>query len=324
MIEIQYLYKLIMVFLYAAFATYVSFYYLKRKFLKKGFFVFDMYKKEKPKVANLGGMCIWIGILVSIVLSQLLLKEFSTEKLLVFYFVVFIHATFGLLDDLINLSQKIKIIAPFFMALPIALLNTDTTFNLIFITLNLGLIMVYLLAPLFLMVVTNLTNTHSGYNGLASGLSLLLLFFLGVRSVLLADYTSLYFLMPVFGAVFIWTLIGDRYPAKMIWGNVGSLMVGSAIAAYMVLTRAYIFGLIILIPHIFDFLLFVYSVTFGKKKFDNIKFGKLRKDGTIIAPTKYKLKFLLPYYFKLSEKRTTLVLYALTFVFGVIGILLNV
>ena len=245
MIDIQYLYKLIMVFLYAAFATYVSIHYLRRKFMQKGFFVYDMYKKTKPKIANLGGVCIWIGILVSIVLSQLLLKEFSTEKLLVFYFVVFIHAIFGLLDDLINISQKIKVVAPFFMALPIALLNQETAFDIVFTTFDLGLIATYLVAPLFLMIVTNLTNTHSGYNGLASGLSLILLVSLGLRSFLLDDYNSLYFLFPVLGAVFTWVFLGDKYPAKMIWGNVGSLMVGSAVAAYMVLTHAYLFGVML-------------------------------------------------------------------------------
>ncbi len=324
MIDVQYFYKLIMVFLYAAFAAYVSIHYLHRKFMKKGFFVYDMYKRKKPKVANLGGVAIWIGILVSIVLSQLLIKQFSTEKLLVFYFVVFIHAIFGLLDDLINLSQKIKIIAPFFMALPIALLNHETTLNVLFITLNLGLIMIYFLAPIFLMVVTNLVNTHSGYNGLASGLSLLLLVFLGLRSTLLGDYNSLFFLMPVLGATFVWTFFGDKYPAKMIWGNVGSLMVGSAIAAYMVLTQAYLFGVIILVPHIIDFILFLYSVTFGKKHFGSIKFGRVRSDGTIQPPTKYKLKFLFPYHFRLSEKQIVWILYSFTFIFGAVGILIGV
>ncbi len=320
MISIQIIYKLILVFLYAAFATYVSIFYLKRKFLKKGFYVYDMYKKGKPKIANLGGITIGIGILVSIVLSQLILKEFSTENLLVFYFVVFIHAMFGLLDDLVNISNKIKIIAPFFMALPIALISTDTTLNILFTTLDLGLIATYFIAPLFLMVVTNLVNIHSGYNGLSSGLSLIILVALGLRSFILQDYTPLYYLMPVLGATLIWVFFGDKYPAKIIWGNVGSMLVGSAVAAYMVLTKAYLFGSILLIPHIADFLLYIYSVKIAKQKFENIKFGQLRKDSTIKPPTRYKLKFLFPYYFKLTEYKTTNILYLITFSFALIAL----
>jgi UDP-N-acetylmuramyl pentapeptide phosphotransferase/UDP-N-acetylglucosamine-1-phosphate transferase len=60
---------------------------------------------------------------------------------------------------------------------------------------------------------------------------------------------NLIFLMPVFGALTVLTFY-DKYPAKMIWGNVGSMMIGSAIGAYIIITGAELFGIIILIQKI--------------------------------------------------------------------------
>jgi len=146
---------------------------------------------------------------------------------------------------------------------------------------------------------------------------------MGLRSLIIGDYLSLFYLMPILGGLFVWTFY-EFLVGGFLWTNVGSMMVGSAVGAYIVLTGAYVFGAIILIPHIIDFIMYVYSVTIGRKNFDKIKFGKLRKDGTIESPTRLKLKFLLPYYFKLTEKQTTILLFIFTGIFCVLGLYLGV
>ena len=316
-------YKLALIFLYSLFFTFLAATYLKYKFLKKNFVVTDMYKKKKPILANLGGTAALVGILASIVISQVLVSNFSTANLLIFFFIVIIHALSGLIDDLINTSNIIKIVAPYFMALPVFLLVQNTTVNFFGSTIDLGLLFVYIIAPVFLLVITNLVNMHSGYNGLASGVSGIIMLSLIIRSIMQGQLTDLYYILPVFAALIVlWYY--DKYPAKMIWGNIGSMMMGSAIGAYIIVTHAYTFGMIIFIPHIVDFLLYFFSVAVKKDKFLKIKFGKLRSDGTIDAPTPYKLKFLFPYYFRLTEKQTTLTLYGTTAIFCLIGLLLGV
>ena len=55
------------------------------------------------------------------------------------------------------------------------------------------------------------------------------------------------------------------------------------------------------------------------------KFGGLRKDGTIRAPKtmKYKsLKFLIVTWFRLTEQQATWILYGVTGIFCIIGLLL--
>jgi len=282
-----------------------------------------MYKKNKNKVADLGGAAALVGVLTAIVLAQIIVSEFSTANLLQFYFIIIVHATFGLLDDLINISNLIKIVAPYFMAIPIVLLVNQTLLTLGPYTIDLGYWYVYLIAPVYLLVVTNLINMHSGYNGLASGLTWILLLTLGIRSVLFGQTEHLFYLLPVFGALSI-LIFFDKYPTKMFWGNIGSMMMGACVGAYIIISNAEIFGIIILLPHIFDFFLYLISVFIKKKKFLKIKFGELRKDGTIKAPTKYKLKFLLPYYFRLTEKQTTWILYGITAIFCILGLAVGV
>ena len=83
-------YKLILVFLYSLIATFLAASYLKRKFKSKGFKVVDVYKKNKPELANLGGTAALIAIMTAIVLSQVIVYEFSTADLLIFFFIVII------------------------------------------------------------------------------------------------------------------------------------------------------------------------------------------------------------------------------------------
>jgi len=316
-------YKIILVLAYSIFGTYLAAEYLKKKFFKRGFVVTDKYKKEQPTIANLGGTAALVGVIIAIFLSQLLVKELSTANLLIYYFIVITHALFGLIDDLILTSNRLKIIAPYFMVIPVIILASQTSINLFGHVIELGMLFPYLLAPVFVLVVTNLINMHSGYNGLASGVSWLLMLALGIRSVIMGQFDTMFYLAPIFGALTVLCFY-DSNPAKMIWGNIGSMMMGAAIGTYMIVSHAEIFGLIILIPHIVDFLLYLSSITIAGKKFNDIKFGKLRKDGTLEAPTPLKLKFLFPYYFRLTEKQTTWILYGVTALFCVIALMVGV
>lgn len=313
-------FKLVLVFGYSFVITFIAAEYFQRKFRSKGFEVKDYYKKNKPNLPNLGGTAALVGIMASIVLSQVIVHEFSTSQLLIFFFIVIIHAVFGLIDDLINTSNLIKIVAPYFMALPIALLVTDGSLTFGNYSLQLGLVFIYLIAPVYLLVVTNLVNMHSGFNGLASGLSVILLSSLGIRAYIHGQTGLLFYLLPILGAALVlWNF--DRCPARMIWGNIGSMLTGSAIGAFIIVSKAEIFGIIILIPHIVDFLLYLISMIILKKKFATIKFGKLRKNGTIAAPTAFKMKFLIPYFFKVTEKQIVWMLYGITILFCSIGIM---
>lgn len=307
---------LLFLFFIAFTITFVSIPIYIRKFIKNGFVVPDKYKIDR-NVPTLGGMAILGGILVALVVAIFLIND--VQKYLIFYFIVFTFATFGLLDDLVNVGRILKIFAPFFMALPIALLCTSTTVStLIFGNVDFGYLFPFLIAPLFVMVVSNLVNMHSGYNGLQSGLSIIVISFVTIAALLTHHtYEDIIYIVPLYGALVAFFLY-NRYPARIFEGNVGSLATGAAIGGYVILLgNLEYYAIILLIPHIINFSMYVYWCIM---KIDAVKFGRLREDGTIEVPNPLTLKWVLPYFRRTTEVQATYAMYAITAVFGVAGL----
>lgn len=286
-----------------------------RKLTKAGHVVSDVYKKGEVHVPTMGGLAIIGGVLTSLVLSVFLVE--NVESLLIFYFVVFTYAMFGLLDDLIDVGRFLKIIAPFFMALPIALLNVDTSLWLGFADIELGIYYTFILAPLYVMAVANLVNMHSGYNGLQSGTSLLLLFFITIKAIERShSIETILYIMPIFGALLAYYYY-NKFPSRIFEGNIGALAIGSAIGGYIVLlNNLQVYGIILLIPHIINFMMYAYWRIRRKPK---AKFGKIREDGTLQVPNLLTLKWVPAFYFNINEKQATFIMYGVTTIFGIIG-----
>jgi len=292
--------------------------FLIKKFKEKGIVVPDMYKKGKPKVPNLGGLGILFGVLAGLIVAQLLIHD--VKNLLIFYFVVLTFAIFTLTDDLIDLRRKLKIIIPFFLALPIALLNVDTNFSFFFFSIELGVFFTYIIAPLYLMVVANLINMHSGFNGLQTGLSSILLITIAIKVIMNYGWQTTYFIMPILGAVLAFWYF-DRYPSKIFLGNVGSYTIGPAIGGLLILNNMETFGVVILIPHIINFLSAFWQEVVKNNWLKTQLFAKLRDDKTIEPPLFFTLKWFPAYFFRLTEKQLTYIMYLITGFFCLIGLL---
>ena len=312
----------ILIFAVTILSTVLVTEHLIRKFKKKGYVVKDMYKKNKPKIPTMGGLAIMSGLMISLVASQLLLEEIDLGRLLLLYFIVIVYGTFGLLDDLIDIGRKMKVIAPFFMALPIALVVTDTSIAFGFTTLEIGLFALYITSPIYIMVVSNLLNMHEGYNGLGTGVSILLMLFIGAKLILVGDADLLPYLFPIL-AVAIAFMYYNRYPSVIFLGNSGTLLLGSAVGALLVFFNMELFGVVILLPHIVNFLLWCLWVVLMKlwpEKYPHIKWAKLREDKTIEAPNWLTIKYIVAKLFRVKEWQAILICYFITFVFGVVGL----
>jgi len=307
-------------------ATVVTLYLTKRfirRFHASGYVVKDMYKPEKPNVPTMGGMAIIGGIMVSLVVAEILLRNNDfIEKLLIFYFLIFIYGMFGLLDDLIRVKSRFKkIYLLFFLALPIALLNIDTTADLPFNThIPLGWVYSFILAPIYVMVVANLINMHAGFNGLDGGLTSILIFFTTLKAYMKYDAETLLYAAPILGGLlaFMWY---NKYPSRIFPGNTGSLVYGATVGGLIILYNLEWFGIVILIPHIINFLMWIYW-KMNMRIYPHIKFAEVLPDGTIKAPNKLTLKYLITSLFHVRELRATLILYAITIMFCIFGIIL--
>lgn len=320
----MYLWESAFTFLVALVATYL----LTRKFISRfhegGHVVRDMYKQDYPDVPTMGGISILGGCLLAVIASQILIHDIPFERsILTFYFIIFTFGFFGLLDDLINVKSRLKkVYVLYILALPIALLNIDTSVDISYfgISWELGWLKSFIIAPVFVMVVANLVNMHAGFNGLDSGLSLILLFSMAIKALLKGQQMTLLYLAPIAGAIlaFLWF---NKYPARIFPGNSGSLMFGAAVGSLLVVYNMEFFGVVILIPHIINFLMWIYW-SLNMHIHPHIKFAEVLPDGTIKPPNKLTMKYLVTSVFRVNEVRATYILYGITAVFCVLGLIL--
>ncbi len=310
----EYLYKFV-VFSVGFLITLVYTPKFIRKAVDKGFVAADKYKNG-ILIPTLGGLTILAGVICSLIVAQLLLDMEMRGNILMFYFIVFVFAMFGLADDLLDVGRKSKIFVPYFLALPIVALDPGTVLDFFFFSVDAGIFYSFAVAPVYIMVCANLVNMHSGYNGLSCGLSYILMSFLVIRVFLEHGTDSLFYILPIFGSMLAF-LYFDTYPARIFWGNVGSMMAGSAMGCFIVVNKLELFGLVILIPHIINFLMYV---VWRVKGLGEVKFGRLRGDGTLEVPNPWTLKWTFPYYFRLTEHQSMWIMYSLTTLSGILGL----
>ena len=319
-----------------------------QKFSERDLVVVDMYKADKPKIPTNAGLVIIFTSYLTISLIPLLIRflnltpfaDFDLQDLqqtdLSFLLVVSIFSFYGILDDLVDIGKNPKLLLPILFSYPLIISSSpDSLFIPFYGDMDLTTSVLgnpqsadhYItrsdlfkitIIPVYVMVVSNLVNMHSGFNGLQSGLSIILLSTLLAKSYLDGTFTNVLPAVAFLGGMLAFWLY-NKFPARIFEGNIGSLMFGSVIGCVVVIQEYWWFAFWILLPHIFDFLLFMYIRI---RKFPFIKFGNLNEDGSIQAPNPLKMKFILPYYFKLSEKEIVYYLYGISLVFCISGLFL--
>jgi UDP-N-acetylmuramyl pentapeptide phosphotransferase/UDP-N-acetylglucosamine-1-phosphate transferase len=297
--------------------TFISMPYFIKKLTEKGIIARDYYKREVTMIPERGGIAILLVAMVCFSLNTLFFKFAATNY--VALIVIAMFGLFGILDDMIDIGRVTKLLLMYYCSYPLIQYATHTAFTLPDIgSVELGILYLQFIVPTYVLVASNLVNMHSGFNGLSSGLSVIVLMALIVKSVLIGDVDNIFAVVSITGATFGYYMY-DRYPSHIFWGNIGSLTIGAAIGTMIVLQGFIISGFIMLIPHTVNFLMYVY---WRVMKFPEAKFGKEREDGTLEVPNPLTLKWVLPYYRRVTERQATWAMYALTGFFCVLGIML--
>lgn len=288
----------------------------------RGFLVSDYYKLDKPLIPTAGGVPIGLSVLLSFAILLVLGKAgyyyqitLTTASIVTIGF----FGIFGFLDDIVDIGRPIKVILPPLFTIPLILTMSPTsTITLPFGVILTGIIAI-LIVPIYIMVAANLTNMHSGFNGLASGLSTIILGFLLLKGIY-DGADNILFLSIIFGGVLgFW--VYEKYPSKAFLGNSGSMLVGSSLGVAIATTGYFVAGFVLLIPHTVNFLLYVYwrvrrKLSPNVETWKAVKFGSVRDDGSIKAPNPLTLKWIPPYYFRVKEWQSVLYMYILTALFG--------
>ena len=226
---------------------------------------------------------------------------------------------FDILDDMIDIGRPAKLVLMYYCSYPLMQYATHTQvlFPLLG-SIDFGILYGQLIVPTFVLVAANLVNMHSGFNGMSSGLSVIVLISLIIKSLMAGDINNITAIIAIAGATLGFYLF-ERYPSRIFWGNIGSLTVGAAIGVMIVMQGYIVSGFIMLLPHTINFLMYVY---WRVRKYPQVKFGSLRDDGTLSVPNNLTLKWVLPYYRCVTERQATYAMYAVTAVFCIIGILI--
>jgi UDP-N-acetylglucosamine--dolichyl-phosphate N-acetylglucosaminephosphotransferase len=264
-----------------------------------------------------GGIAIMLAVLFSISINEIFYDFEATNYVLLN--VIMLFGLFGILDDMIDIGRPAKLVLMYYCSYPLIqyAAHSQILFPLIG-NVDFGIFYSQLIVPTFVLVAANLVNMHSGFNGLSSGLSVIILISLIIKSLMIGSFDNVIGIIAIAGATFGFYLF-ERYPSRIFWGNVGSLTVGASIGVMVVMQGFIVSGFIMLLPHTINFLMYVY---WRIKKYPQVKFGKTRDDGTLEVPNNLTLKWVLPYYMRVTEKQATYVMYAVTAVFCVIGILI--
>lgn len=286
---------LLMVSLFASFiATFITIPWLIKKMSHAGMVGKDMNKIDKPEIPEMGGIGVLIGFLIGF-FALIVLKVFKlTPETTAALFTIVGCAFVGMMDDVFGLRQRVKGILPMIFALPFAVYIRGTFVYIPFIgNIDLGIfsrvILVFAIA-----CAANGMNMLEGFNGLGTGLGIIMCVTLMFASFIQGKIDALFILFPLLGALSAF-LCFNKYPAKIFPGDTMMLFTGAVIASAAIIGGLKWICFVLLVPMVAEFFLKL------KGRFNAECFGTpdengyLRYDGrteslTHIVMKKWKLK----------------------------------
>lgn len=285
----------------------------------------DMNKLRKPKnVASSGGlvviMAFILGVLFYIAIRTFLIGEQNGVTIRIFSLlsVVLILALIGLTDDLLGwqhggLSARFRIFLAAIASIPLIVINAgDSLINLPFIMgVELGLLYPLFIVPLGVVGAATTYNFLAGFNGLESGMGIIILSFLSFIA-----YVTGSAWLALIGLIMVASLIVfyfyNKVPAKVFPGDILTYSIGSLIACMAILGNFEKIAVFVFIPYIFEVILK------ARGKLKKQSFGIPQKDGSLKMPykkiygmTHFSIWFLGKFKKKVREKDVVYFLFSI-------------
>jgi UDP-N-acetylglucosamine--dolichyl-phosphate N-acetylglucosaminephosphotransferase len=306
-----------------------------RMLKEKGITGIDVHKPDKPEVPKGGGFVLLLAIVFAllVVVGLTTFQTFSVEMVGIFAGLVSIllAGIIGLLDDQLDFRNRTKVILPMVASIPMIAVSVGTpTMNIPFIgTVNFGIAYALIIVPLMMTFIIDATNMYGGMNGLEAGLTtinasglivyILLIPIIQEASITPEQLQAGIVAAALFGASFGFLLF-NKYPAKILPGDVGRLPLGAAMAAALIIGNMDRLAILMYTPFGINFILYlVYRFTVKRKNSEWEKFAKSREDGTLEVTGPYTIYWVLPHFFSnITEKRnvTLLLLFQAILVYG--------
>lgn len=260
-------------------------------------------KVHHKVMPRLGGLAIYLSFL----LGLLLLQPSSPYHLAIVIGSVIVVAT-GILDDIYDLSAKLKFFLQIFAALIVVLWGGV---QVEFINLPFGGLLHFgifsiPITILWIVGVTNAINLIDGLDGLAAGVSSIALISISAMAVVMGNWY-----VVAIGVILIACtsgfLVFNFYPAKIFMGDTGALFLGYIISVLSLLGFKNVAFISFIVPII------ILGVPLSDTIFAIIR--RLYNKNPLYAPDKSHLHHCL---LKLgyTHKQTVLLIYAMSAMFG--------
>lgn len=261
------------------------------------------------KIVSIGGVAIFLAFIIT--MSSLFVADKTINSIIIGGMIIFFT---GLIDDMIDLSPKIKLLMQAIaaiIAMQVGGIYIEMI-NLPFgISLNTGLLS--LVVTFFWIVgVTNAINLIDGLDGLSSGISIIVLITISIIAFMMNRFDVANIALVLAGSSFgFWFF--NFHPASIFMGDCGALFLGYNIACISLLgfkTATVItlgFPIIILFVPISDTLMAIVRRRLRGEKFDVADRGHLHH--------------VLMYKLNLGHKNAVLALYMTTILFSACAII---
>ena len=213
----------------------------------------DLNKPSKPDVAEMGGIAVVVGFFAGVSVLVALNGTKNIDMLNVSLSAVLGAAFVGMMDDLFNLRQRHKSFLPFVIALPFAAAVDQHVVIPHVIEIDFGPWMI-LVAAFAVTCAANAANMLEGFNGLGTGLGIIMSITLIILSIMHDRMDGAYLLVPLIGSLvaFLWF---NKYPARIFPGDTMMLFVGATLAVAGILSSLQVQTTFIFIPMIVEFFL---------------------------------------------------------------------
>lgn len=291
------------------FITYLAMPRLIRKLNDAKIVGKDIHKPSQPQVAEMGGIGILLGFISGLFVAIYLYPTLQFT-LIITMLVILLVGMVGMVDDLIELSSKEKLILLWFAGLPLIWIAPP----------NVGIIYI-LLIPTAITIAANLTNMLAGLNGIESGLGAIAMTSLSISCMIMGKYDVAIISMAMLGPLLAF-LIYNRHPSRVFPGDVGTLIIGATIVVVAFIGRVKIIALIVLIPNIIDSVLKFYSAgVMERQKHAPTEVGD---DGKLVAPDGGFNSLIRSVLRRpMSEEKVVIIIWLIGILFGSIGIILS-
>ncbi len=250
---------------------------------------------------------------------------------------ILMAALIGLLDDSLDFRNRTKIALPMIASIPMIVMQVGTTtMSIPFLgTVDLGILYPLVIVPLMMTFIIDSTNMYGGMNGLEAGLStvnssaaVLYVVLLPLTAGVAIPQTQVdagVVAGALMGASMAFLLF-NRYPARILPGDVGRLPMGAAMAAALILGNMDRLAVFLYLPFGLNFLLYIfYKVSINRTHGEYKKFARPKEDGTLEVAGPYTIYWILPHFSKnVTEKKNVNLLVSLQAIiaYGAVALLL--